>query len=134
MNQNRNTDQPSEGKNALEWTVFTFSTLLVGAIIVLLGVDTLRWKEGPARLEIVKGDAKTEDGQLRVPIHIINRGETVAVNVTVEVTDTSSAQGKNATVNFDFVPRGAMREGRAIFPPDQDPAKLEARISGYEVP
>lgn len=133
MSKKPNPDQTA-GKNALEWAVFGISTILVGAIVVILAVDALRWKDGPARLEIVKKEAKVEDGQLRVPVEVTNRGETVAANVTVEVVDTSSVQGRTATVNFDFVPRGATREGRVIFPPDQDPAKLEARISGYEVP
>lgn len=125
---------PPAGKNALEWTIFALSTILVGAIVVILGLDALRWKEGPARLEIVTGEAKVGDGLLQVPIHVTNRGETVAMNVNVEVADPSSPQGTTATVSFDFIPRGATREGRAIFPPDQDPRKLEARISGYELP
>lgn len=133
MSKKQDSDQPA-GKNLLEWTVFALSIVLVGAIMVVLGLDVLRWKEGPARLEIVKGEAKVEDGQLRVPIHVANRGETVAINVNLEVADTSSDQGETATVSFDFVPRGATRGGMVIFPPDQDPAKLEARISGYEEP
>lgn len=133
MSKKQDSDQPA-GKNLLEWTVFALSIVLVGAIMVVLGLDVLRWKEEPARLEIAKGDAKVEHGQLRVPIHVTNRGETVAINVSLEVADTSSDQGKIATVSFDFVPRGATRKGMVIFPPDQDPAKLEARISGYEEP
>jgi uncharacterized protein (TIGR02588 family) len=133
MNTKKDSGRPV-GKNLLEWTVFALSTVLVAAIVATLGLDALRWQEGPARLEIVKGDAKVEDGQLRMPIHVTNRGETVAINVNVEVADTSSAAGKTATVSFDFIPRGATREGRVIFPPGQDPATLEARISGYELP
>jgi uncharacterized protein (TIGR02588 family) len=133
MSKKQDSSKPA-GKNALEWTVFGVSILLVGAIMVILGLDALRWKEGPPRLEIVMGEARAGDGQLVIPVQVTNRGQTVAINVNVEVTDLSSAQRKGAIVAFDFVPRGATREGRAIFPPEQDPAKLEARISGYEVP
>jgi len=120
------------GKNALEWSVFAVSSLLVLGIIILLGVDALRWGGGPARLEIGLGEAKMEGGQLCVPLRVTNQGDTVAVNVNVDVTAPGGNGAKTASVTFDFIPRGATREGRVIFPPEQDPTKLEARISGYE--
>ena len=133
MSKKAESEEPA-GKNALEWAVFALSCLLVLGVIVALAMDAIRWEPGPARLEIKMDEAKVEEGQLRVPLSVVNRGASVAINVNVEVVGRGPQGDRTATVNFDFIPRDATREGVAIFPPDQDPQQLEGRISGYEKP
>lgn len=126
--------EQAAGKNALEWAVFALSMLLVLGVIAALAVDAVRWKPGPARLEIATDAPALEDGQLRVPLSVTNRGDSVAINVNIEVVGHGPKGDRTANLTIDFIPRGATREGFAVFPPDQDPNQLEARVSGYEKP
>ncbi len=130
------TDKKSQpgGKNALEWIVFALASVLVLAVGGILAYEAAVWEDQPARLEIETGEPVTEGGHLYLPVTVNNRGGTLAVNVNVRVTARGTEGERSVDLRFDFIPRGASREGRAAFPPDQDPAGLEARLAGYELP
>ena len=118
----------------MEWTVFAVSTLLVLAVMAVLGMEALRWGGKPAHLEIKRGDIVMERGRLCLPVTVTNTGDSVAVNVNETVAARGPGGERSVDLIFDFIPRGATREGRAAFPADQDPGQLEVHISGYETP
>ena len=132
MSTSEKKEQASAGKNALEWTVFGLSTILVLTVIVVLALDALDWKDGPARLEAKLGSPLRENGTVVVPVGVTNHGDIAAVDVQLEV---EGGEGtKPASMTLDFVPRGATRGGHVVFPGGQNPAELEVRILGYQEP
>lgn len=134
MKKDEDKAEPASGKNPLEWAVFAAAAAVVLAVAGLLGLEALQWEGRPARLQIEPGTPTVEDGLLYQPVKVSNRGDTVAINVAVRVTARSAEGDRSVDLRFDFIPRGASREGRATFPPDQDPGQIEARVAGYEVP
>lgn len=125
-------DKQPAGKNALEWTVFGLSAILVLGVMIVLALDALDWKGGPARLEAKLGSPLQENGTLVVPVEITNHGDIAAVDVQVEV---EGGEGtKPASLTLDFVPRGATRGGHVVFPASQNSGDLQVRIMGYQEP
>jgi uncharacterized protein (TIGR02588 family) len=100
------------GKNALEWSVFALSLLLVAAMFAVLAVDAATWRGRPAALEASLGPAEKSAGGVRFPVHVINRGDLAAVDVQVEV---AADDGSRARLIFDFVPGKGARRGSAVF-------------------
>lgn len=123
-------DRPPGGKNALEWTVFGLSVLLVLAVIGLLAREALRWKESPARLRAELGTPVMQDGSWWVPVKVRNEGESLAADVTIEV----RAGGETSGFTLDFVPRGTDRQGRANFPGGTDMDAATVIVKGYQEP
>ncbi len=116
-------------KNALEWSVFAFSLVLVVGVVGYLGVAAWRDTDAPPDF-VVEWDAPTPrgDGGFEVPVHVRNEGTTTAANVQVEVT----SGGESVTFTLEYVPRHSTREGIALF--ERYPAQPVARVRGYERP
>ena len=123
-------ERPPAGKNPLEWTVFGISLLLVLGVVVVLGMEALRWQKTPARLKVELGEPEKRSGEWCVPVKVTNEGEGLASNVEIEV----SAGEEQAGLTMDFVPRGTERLGKVCFPESVDPKTLEGRVLGYEEP
>ncbi len=123
------------GKNALEWTVFALSCLLLTGMAVVLVKEVAGWENNPARLEARLGQTTSERGQLYVPVEIINRGDQVAENVALEVHRQSASGEQRAVITFDFVPRDATRRGRVSFRQSEElPGTLAIEVISHEDP
>ena len=120
------------GKNALEWTVFSLSLLLVTATFGWLVSQALRQNATPPRLEISLGAPLRAGKRVLVPVKVENRGDATAAGVEVEV----ERKGSEETAGFSFshLPRGGSREGWVAFDAPLDKKELSAKIIGYEEP
>ena len=121
-------------KNALEWTVFGISSVLVLATLLFLTMAAITVKKGPARLRAETGKPVVENGRLRIPVTVTNDGDHVAANVDVQVSIGSGAERQDAGFSIDFVPRGASRNGSVSFKGTELPQNLECGVLGYEEP
>lgn len=122
------------GKNALEWTVFAFSLVLVLSVLGFLGWQASKQKQTAPRLEIAVSSPQKAGENWLFPIEVQNRGTTTALSVEVEVEWKKT--GETATFSFSELPREGRRRGFVVFAvkngqiPEKD--DLEAKILGYE--
>ncbi|RYG37204.1 hypothetical protein EON81_07370 [bacterium] len=115
-------------KNALEWTVFGLSTILLAAAFIALGRDYAIDRGRPPILEVrTEAPEKAGDGW-RVPFTVRNTGDTTAESVKL---DAKSAD-QEASADLDYVPRGSERKGAFVF--ERKPGKLSATVAGYMEP
>lgn len=129
-------DAPATGKNALEWTVFGLSLLLVTATFGWLVYQALHLGTAPPRLEISLGAPVKAGTQMLVPVKVENRGDSTAAGVEIEVERRSGKSGAKETASFSFahLPRSSQREGWVAFEAPLHQDELSAKIVGYEEP
>lgn len=126
---------PHPGKNALEWTVFTGSCLLLAGVVAVLVKEALAWDDSPARLEAALGTPAAEHDRIHLPVELSNRGDQVAEQVQLEVLRQSPSGEQRAVLSFDFVPRDATRRGRVSFRrTDELPGTYSIEVIGHEDP
>ena len=120
------------GKNALEWSVFALSCLLVLGTFAVLIHGMAVWQDAPARLTARAGEAYQEAGHVWVPIVVVNEGDHSAVNVEIEVVSTSPAGESKAAFTVEQIPRGSEREGQVSFEGKKEEHQFRVRVSGYQ--
>lgn len=125
-------DNPT--KNALEWAVFGVSSVLVLLTVGWLGWSAATTQKGPAKLEITAGKPVVENGWVKIPVTVRNRGQHVAANVQVQVCIGSGEDRREAGFTLDFVSRDAERRGTAAFKGATLPTVPECQVVGYEEP
>lgn len=128
-------------KNALEWSVFAVSFLLVVGVLFYLGREMLLVDEAPPHIvlqldkphPLQKSDG--EEAGFIVAVKASNKGGQTAEGVHLEV-EMQRGQEKPQTADFDidFLPRGSSREGYVAFKGASDNVKLKARVLGYGIP
>ena len=143
MSDKKNNEKSTKGlqKNALEWSVFAVSLLLVGAVLFYLGREMLLAKEAPPHIvlqldkphSLQKSDG--EEPSFMVAVKASNKGGQTAEGVHLEV-EMQRGQEKPQTADYDidFLPRGSSREGYVAFKGSPDNVKLKARVLGYGIP
>ena len=122
------THEPNR-KNALEWTVFCASALLVAATIGLLAWQALRFGDEPADLRVAIDSVSSRGGSTRVVLRVHNLGGASAKAVQVEA---AHRDGQTSTLAFDFIARGGSAKGAAIFNGTVVEKDLTLRVTGYE--
>ena len=122
------------GKNALEWTVFAVSCLLVLATISILIVDTTKAGKAPAKITVQQGQPYQENGSLWIPVAVTNTGGQAAVNVEIEALRPSESGETKANFTVDHLPRGATRGGHVSFPGSNPIPGVNIRVSGFQDP
>ncbi len=128
-------DNEHNGKNPLEWTVFTLSGLLVAGVVAFLIWNVIALEERPASFEIEIGGIVQSDGSSMVPLKVKNTGSATAAEVTVTVTARHAAgREEESILTIDFIPRGGTREARAVFQGPEKPLSVSARVGGYIEP
>ena len=121
-------------KNALEWTVFFVSLVVIGAVVAALVMFELQRTDAPPELLVsVDGGRRAGDGYA-VRVVVENRGGRTAANVSVEVVVDGSADGQRGELVLPFVPHGGTRHGEVMFTSEPAAGALRARIRGYEIP
>lgn len=129
----KDNDQPAT-KNALEWTVFGISTVLVLGTLGTLAAAAIRYKDDPARLVVEASAPVLENGWFRVPVKIKNDGERVAANVEISVSEGDGESQRQAGFTVDFVPRSGERSGSVSFKDTGTPPVIRCEVVGYEEP
>ncbi|HLT20246.1 MAG TPA: hypothetical protein VKZ96_12365 [Thermomicrobiales bacterium] len=123
-------------KNALEWSIFAVSGVLLLLVFGYLGYHALTSEDEPAEIEIEVGVAHPQGGRYILPVSLHNRGGQSVEDVEIEI---SLLQGgvttETAAITMPFLPRLSTREGSVFF--DSDPAQadeIETLVIGYIVP
>ena len=122
-------------KNALEWTVFAVSLVLIAATIAFLVRDGGSAESKTPQIEVRTGQAVQSAGMWSVPVIVTNRGDETAEQLRVEVSVLQDGrETEKAQLTFAFVPRRSSREAWALFRSDPRALKIDARATSYEKP
>jgi uncharacterized protein (TIGR02588 family) len=122
-------------KNALEWTVFAISLLLIAAVVGALILEAARSHDTPPVLRIHTGVATEALGSWRVPVEVVNEGDTTAEQTHIEVTlEEAGREVERAELTIAFIPRKSKREGWVTFRRDPRCCEVVARATGFENP
>jgi uncharacterized protein (TIGR02588 family) len=122
-------------KNALEWSVFALSALIVAATLGYLVWTALTQHRSDPELRVVTGSPSARGGVHRVPVLVQNAGNETAKNVKVEVVLLRGGREvEGAELNLLFVPRRSRHEGWVAFSEDPRGGTIRARAVSYERP
>jgi len=123
-------------KNALEWSVFAVSGLVLLFVFGYLGYHAWTSEGEPADIDIQLGESRPQDGRYVLPLTLRNRGGQSVQDVEVEVNLLAGGvTTETAAITMPFLPRQSARGGWIVF--DSDPAQaeeIEALIVGYVAP
>jgi uncharacterized protein (TIGR02588 family) len=122
-------------KNALEWSVFAVSLVLILVTIVYLVRDGASDRPRAPEIEVSTGPAVQSAGMWSVPVKVTNRGDETAEQLRVDVSlEQNGQETEKAELTFAFVPRHSSREAWALFRTDPRGVKVTARATSYERP
>ncbi|BCM92122.1 hypothetical protein IAD21_04001 [Abditibacteriota bacterium] len=122
------------GKNALEWSVFGVSCVLVLSLLGFLGYSSWTYTDSPAHIEFHLGKPSKIGKSWQIEVEVENRGSHAVESVEIEV---EWAKGKQ-TAHFvlSHLPRQGKRTGYAIFEAREaaqlSVSELKTRVAGYE--
>lgn len=128
--------QSKDKKNALEWSVFGISLLMVLLVLGYLVYHAFENRELPPMLEVVYSPDPTPYSPYRYQVTTYNKGGSTAEQVLVKVImkDNGSIL-EEASLIFSWIPQTSKRVGWVIF--SQNPARadsLTAQVVSYQVP
>lgn len=121
-------------KNALEWTVFGVSLVLVMATLAYLAREVVTTGSRPPELVVQLGTPRPVTHGFQVPVTVLNRGDHVAEGVNVVITLVAKAEREEAVLNLAFLPRQSKREGWVTFRGDPSNGELEIGPVVYASP
>lgn len=126
-------------KNALEWTVFAISTLLVVGIIGYLLWMSFRLEPEVEGLRVTVGEPtpqpESDPPSFAVPVTVTNPGDRPVTEVEVEVTlERPGGEPEQANLTLPLIPIRSSRAGVVFFTGDPSGASLLGRVVGYLQP
>ena len=121
-------------KNALEWSVFTVSALLIAALLGFLIYESATIGDAPPDIHVQIGTPEQRSGYFAVPIEATNKGDHTAEGVHIEVVLRGAGEEETGDFEIQFLPRRGSREAWVTFTSDPRKGTLEARVLGYEKP
>lgn len=128
--------EPKEKKNALEWTVFSFSLLLLLTVFGYLTYHAFQHETKPPELEVELKAAPSPYTPYRYHVIVHNRGGSTAEQAQLEfLMKKGDSVLDKAQLMIPWVPQSAKREGWIVF--HTDPAKADtvlAHVLGYKKP
>ncbi|HEY0098861.1 MAG TPA: hypothetical protein VGB76_07895 [Pyrinomonadaceae bacterium] len=127
-------------KNWVEWSVFAVGLVLVLFALSYLVYEGATMGSSPPSIEARLGAPEQRAHNFIVPVSVTNHGDETAEGITIEVSLENPASPEGAQpiergeLTIAFLPRRATREGWVTFRQDPRPARLTARVLGYEKP
>ena len=118
----------NEEKSWLEWLVFGVSCLFILALLGYLVHDARTDQGRSPDLRISLGEPTPSAHGYLVPVRVANNGDETAQAVELEIS-TQGGQPEQATLTYDFLASGEVREGWVGF--SRAPQSLTARVVGY---
>ena len=123
-------------KNALEWTVFGVSAVIIAAMVALLIHDaTTSEEKALPDLRVTLGEPAPRSGGYVVPVVVANVGDATAEQARIQIVLRS---GKDvveiAELMIAFVPRKSQREASVVFRRDPACCEMVAHTIAYETP
>ncbi|MBF8965694.1 hypothetical protein I0P70_20750 [Pontibacter sp. FD36] len=125
-----------DDKNALEWTVFGVSLLLVLSILAYLSYQTYIDTPSTPDLVVRYYPDPTDNAPQRYRVEVYNEGGETAEEVQIELTLEKGGEVlESAQLNIAFAPKNSKREGWVNFKEDPMQADtLAARVMSYKRP
>lgn len=124
-----------EKKNALEWTVFGLSLIVIAAAVALLAMDALSPHDVHPDLRVTTGAPVRSSGGYAVPVTVSNHGDATAEQARIEIALVSGGEEVEAAeLTIAFVPRKSERKGWVVFRRNPSCCTVEARAVAYERP
>ena len=123
-------------KNALEWTVFGVSAVIIAATVALLVHDAITSK-GKSRpdLRVTTGEITPRSGGYAVSVVVANVGDATAEQALIQIALRSGEEVvETAELIIAFVPRKSQREASVVFRRDPACCKVVAHTIAYETP
>lgn len=128
--------EKKESKNALEWSVFSLSLLLLCGVFAYLGYHTYQYESSPPDLEVALLPAPSPNAPYRYHVVVYNTGGSTAEEAQLEfLLKQNSVVLDKAQLSIPWVPQSSKREGWIIF--SVNPAKADtviASVLGYKRP
>lgn len=122
-------------KNAVEWSVFAVSAIVVVAIVGYLVSAALREKNAPPDLHITTGEAVATRAGHRLQVAVKNTGDTSAEQVRIEIAlRRADEEVETAELDIVYVPRKSERIGFVTFRNDPRCCEVTARAMSYDAP
>lgn len=122
-------------KNAVEWSVFAISAVIVALSVGYLAVAAIREKKVAPDLRITTGSASATSGGHRVEVKVRNAGDTSAEQVRIEVTLRRGEEDvERAELDIIYVPRKSERTGWVTFRNDPRCCSIAARAMSFDTP
>lgn len=122
-------------KNAVEWSVFAISAVIVALAVGYLAVAAIREKKAPPDLQITTGSAAGTRAGHRIEVKVRNAGDTSAEQVQIEVTlRRGEEEVERAELDIVYVPRKSERTGWVTFRNDPRCCSIVTRAMSYDTP
>lgn len=122
-------------KNAVEWSVFGASAIVIVALVGVLIHGVLTSTNTPPELRVTAGRTIATQGGFTVPVAVSNDGDTTAEQAKIEVRLLAgSDEVEKAELTFAFVPGKSKRNGWVVFSRDPQCCSIEARPVSFEAP
>lgn len=122
-------------KNAVEWSVFALSALIVAAIIGFLVSAAIRQEKIPPDLRITTGAATATHAGHRLQVNVKNVGDVSAEQVRIEITlRRGDEEVERAELDIPYVPRKSERTGFVTFRKDPRCCEIASRAMSYDAP
>ena len=133
-------------KNALEWTVFAISLVVVLGALGYLTYAAITDTNQPAILVVELGEVEVQEAAAdsaaaesaqqpplyNIPVTVHNLGEKTAEEVLVEVTlEVDGEEVETAELTIPLVPYQSTRAGMVAFKQDPREGQLTAKVVGY---
>lgn len=125
-----------DDKNALEWTVFGVSLVLVLSILAYLSYQAYMDEPSTPDLVVDYYHDPTASAPQRYRVVVYNKGGETAEEVQVELTiEREEKELESAQLNIAFAPKKSKREGWVNFKKEPTQADtLVARVVSYKRP
>lgn len=129
-------EKKRKGPSALEWASGMIGALLTVLILVFIGSEAIRSRDGrPPLLRVSPAEVVAEQGVHVVELKVTNGSHQTAAAVEImgelrhgsTVVETSSA-------TIGYVPGNSEREAGLMFSRDPRRFQLQVRVTGYELP
>ena len=122
-------------KNAVEWSVFAVSAIIIALTTGYLAVSAIRGKKTPPDLHISAGPPEGTHGGHRIEVKVTNNGDLSAEQVRVEVAlRRGDEEVERADLDIIYVPRKSERKGWVTFRNDPRCCAVTTRAVSYDAP
>jgi uncharacterized protein (TIGR02588 family) len=130
--------QKEEGikKNALEWSVFSGSLMLIVLVLGYLTYQAITFQPSEAKLDVVYKADPSVKAPFQYQVSLINSGGATAEEVKVEASIEKNGQSiEKAELTIAFSPKSSKKQGWINF--KMDPGKADSllvRVVSYKNP
>ncbi len=119
-------------KNALEWSVFAISLVLIAVCVGVLGYEQLTRTDGPPRITVAVERVVAQPDGFGLEVVVQNSGDRTAENVRFEIVLEGASERAEALVAY--VPYRSQRRAWLVLQSDPRSRRFVIRVLGFEEP